>query len=238
MFPPRVSMMFCRRRVWRPSGEGTGRRGRCHVLRLQFAVGHGAPTTAIVGASGSGKSTLVPRAADPQQGRVLLGGVDVRELHPAELAGRVAVVPQEVWLLDGSIAGNIALVRAERHARAGRGCRSGPPTSVTSSPRCPGGWDTPVGEAGVALSGGERQRVSIARALLQDAPVVVLDEPTSALDSLSEAAVQAGLERLLVGRTVLVIAHRLSTGSLLLPAGVSKQFDAPTVRPMGRALRV
>ena len=127
-----------------------GERSALRAVDLQVVAG---TTTAVVGASGSGTSTLVRllhRAADPQQGQVLLGGVDVREAHPAELAARVAVVPQEVWLLEGSIADNIALVRpgatrAQVEA-AGRAANLGDFVATLSR-----GWDTPVGEAGVAV---------------------------------------------------------------------------------------
>lgn len=169
--------------------------------------------TALVGPSGAGKSTLVRlllRHADPQQGCVRIGGADVRSLSPAALMQHVAVVFQDVHLFDDSVLANLRFGRpdasdaeVETAARAA-GCHD-------FIMRLPQGYLTPLGEAGARLSGGERQRLSIARALLKNAPIVVLDEPTAALDSESERAVQHAIDALVAERTVLVIAHRLST---------------------------
>ncbi|MEE8603017.1 ABC transporter ATP-binding protein [Euzebya tangerina] len=169
--------------------------------------------TALVGSSGSGKTTvtrMLTRFADPQSGTVTLGGVDIRTLEPTELMRHISVVFQDVYLFDDTIAENIRLARPqatrteiEAAARAAN-CHS-------FIERLPQGYDTTVGEIGGALSGGERQRISIARAILKNAPIVVLDEPTSALDTESEVAVQQAVDTLVRDRTVVVIAHRLST---------------------------
>jgi len=170
-------------------------------------------TVAIVGSTGAGKSTLVSlisRFVDPWEGRVTLDDHDVRDILLRSLREQVAIVPQEPLLFPMSIADNIAYSRSkaskteiEAAARAANAHRF--------IERLPEGYDTVVGERGATLSGGQRQRIAIARALLKDAPVLVLDEPTSALDAESEAGFLDALERLTAGRTVLVIAHRLST---------------------------
>ncbi|MEM9564425.1 MAG: ABC transporter ATP-binding protein [Actinomycetota bacterium] len=169
--------------------------------------------TALVGTSGSGKTTitrLLTRFADPQGGAITIGGVDVRSLSQQELMQHFSVVFQDVYLFDDSIRENIRLAKAdatddeiEAAARAAN-CHD----FISSLPN---GYDTGVGEIGGALSGGERQRISIARAILKDAPIVILDEPTSALDTESEVAVQRAIDTLVEDKTVLVIAHRLST---------------------------
>lgn len=170
-------------------------------------------TIALVGASGGGKSTiinLIPRLYDVTDGSVNIDGHDVRRLTLSSLRANIALVSQSVTLFDDSVAANIglgdqsadreAIIRAAKHADA---------HNFISA--LPNGYDTRLGEDGLSLSGGQRQRLSIARAILRDAPILLLDEATSALDSDSEAKVQAALERLEVGRTTIVIAHRLST---------------------------
>ncbi|MCC7542133.1 MAG: ATP-binding cassette domain-containing protein [Deltaproteobacteria bacterium] len=170
-------------------------------------------TVAIVGASGAGKSTLaalLTRLYDPTEGRVLLDGHDLRDLDPSWLHRVIGVVPQEPTLFSTSIADNVRYGRPDAtDAEVESACRSSHAHEFVA--RQPDGYATLVGERGIALSGGQRQRVAIARALLQDPRVLVLDEATSALDAESEHLVQEALERLAVGRTVLVIAHRLST---------------------------
>ncbi|MFI7700329.1 ABC transporter ATP-binding protein [Nonomuraea sp. NPDC049480] len=168
--------------------------------------------TALVGPSGSGKSTLaklLPRFYDPGSGQVAVGGVDVRDIGSAELYRHVGFVLQDVQLLRTSVADNIALGRpeatreeVERMARAAQ-----IHDRITELPR---GYDSVIGED-AHLSGGEAQRVSIARALLADAPILVLDEATAFADPESESAIQDALSTLVAGRTLLVIAHRLST---------------------------
>ncbi|RSM80005.1 ABC transporter ATP-binding protein [Kibdelosporangium aridum] len=169
--------------------------------------------TALVGPSGSGKTTitrLLTRYADPSEGTIRIGGVDLRDVDPAEIYRHVSVVFQDVYLFDDTIRANIAMARPdatdeeiEAAARA-----ANVHAFVT---RLPHGYDTRVGEIGGALSGGERQRISIARAILKNAPIVLLDEPTAALDTESEVAVQQAIDALVTDKTVLVIAHRLST---------------------------
>lgn len=169
--------------------------------------------TALVGTSGSGKTTvtkLISRYADPQHGVVRVGGVDIRSLTQQELMSNISVVFQDVYLFDDSIVENIRLAKPDATddevfaaARAAN-CHE-------FIERLPNGYNTRVGEIGSALSGGERQRISIARAILKDAPIVILDEPTSALDTESEVAVQKAIDTLVEEKTVLVIAHRLST---------------------------
>ncbi|GLY51394.1 ABC transporter ATP-binding protein [Lentzea sp. NBRC 102530] len=169
--------------------------------------------TALVGPSGSGKTTitrLMTRFADPQQGEVRLGGVDVASLEPEELMHHFAVVFQDVYLFDDTILANIAMGRPD--ATREEVLAAAEAANVhTFAERLPDGYETRVGEIGSALSGGERQRISIARAILKDAPVVLLDEPTAALDTESEVVVQQAIDNLVTGKTVVVIAHRLST---------------------------
>ena len=168
---------------------------------------------ALVGFSGSGKSTLVdliPRFIDPQQGSVSLGGVDVRTVALEQLRSRIGMVGQNTFLFNDSVFNNIAYgkpsaTREEVEQAARAACAHDFITQL------PNGYDTVVGEAGLALSGGERQRLSIARAILKDAPILILDEATASLDNRSEREVQVALDALERGRTTLVIAHRLST---------------------------
>ncbi|MGX5777518.1 ABC transporter ATP-binding protein [Methylorubrum zatmanii] len=170
-------------------------------------------TTALVGRSGSGKSSLlnlVPRLHDVTAGRVLIDGTDIRDVTLASLRAAVAVVSQEVVLFDDTIAANIGFgrpgaSRAEIEAAAQAAAAHGFITRLAE------GYEFQVGPSGGRLSGGERQRISLARAFLKNAPILLLDEATSALDSESEHLVQEALERLMRGRTTLVIAHRLST---------------------------
>ncbi|GAA0992955.1 ABC transporter ATP-binding protein [Acrocarpospora macrocephala] len=169
--------------------------------------------TALVGPSGSGKTTvtrLIARFFDVQSGAVRVDGHDVRELGTEDLMSRLSLVFQDVYLFDDTIEENIRLGRPgatdEEVRRAAALARVD-----TIVDRLPDGWATRVGESGAALSGGERQRVSIARAILKDAPIVLLDEATAALDSDNEAAVIEALHALTEDRTLLVIAHRLAT---------------------------
>jgi ATP-binding cassette subfamily C protein CydCD len=180
--------------------------------QLGFVVRAG-ERVAFVGASGSGKSTiarLLLRFHDPDRGRISIGGVDLRALSLAQIRARIAVVSQDTWLFHGSVEDNIRMGRpdatpeqlraAARDAHADEFIR-----------RLPQGYATVVGERGVRLSGGQRQRIAIARALLRDAPILILDEALSSVDAESEALIQAALDRLMVGRTTLVFAHRLSS---------------------------
>jgi ATP-binding cassette subfamily B protein/subfamily B ATP-binding cassette protein MsbA len=170
-------------------------------------------TVALVGRTGAGKSTLaalIPRFFDPWQGRVLVDGVDVRTVQLASLRAQIALVLQEPFLLPLSVAENIA------YGRLGAGREEIIAAAVSANAdefiqRLPDGYDTVLGERGATLSGGQRQRLAIARALLKDAPVLILDEPTAALDAQTEGLLLAALERLMAGRTTFIIAHRLAT---------------------------
>jgi ATP-binding cassette subfamily B protein len=168
---------------------------------------------ALVGASGAGKTTLVnllPRFYDPQDGEILIDGVAIRTVTLKSLRQQIGIVPQETVLFSGTIAQNIAfgqrefrLSDVEAAAKVANAHQF-----ITQFPE---GYDTWVGERGVNLSGGQRQRIAIARAVLLDPRILILDEATSALDSESETLVQQALERLMKGRTVFIIAHRLAT---------------------------
>jgi ATP-binding cassette, subfamily B, bacterial MsbA len=181
-----------------------------HDINLEVRRGE---VIAIVGSSGSGKSTLVhliPRFFDATQGRLLVDGFDVREVTLASLREQVGIVTQETVLFNDTVRNNIAygqpnvpLKEVEAAARAA--------LAHDFIRALPAGYDEVIGERGVRLSGGERQRIAIARAILKNAPILILDEATSALDSESEALVQSALHNLMSGRTVFVIAHRLST---------------------------
>ena len=170
-------------------------------------------TIAVVGRSGSGKSTLVsllPRFHDPDSGAVLLDGVDIREYRLVDLRNQLAMVSQDVMLVDDSIRNNIAFSRPGADDAAVQ--RSAKAAHVLEfAEELPEGLETSVGDRGTLLSGGQRQRVAIARALLKDAPILILDEATSALDAESSHVVQPALAQLMQGRTTLVIAHRLAT---------------------------
>src|SRR5262245_34896465 len=168
---------------------------------------------AIVGATGAGKTTLVsliPRFFDPWQGRVLLDGHDLRELQLKSLRRQVALVLQEPFLFPLTVAENIAYGRPEASRQEiEAAARAANAHGFIAA--LPDGYETRIGERGATLSGGERQRLSIARAFLMDAPVLILDEPTSALDAVTEQLILQALNRLMCGRTTLIVAHRLST---------------------------
>lgn len=170
-------------------------------------------TTALVGPSGSGKTTitrLIARFWDADAGQVKVGGVDVRSMTTEELMSRLSLVFQDVHLFDDTIEGNIRIGRPDAtDAEVREAARLARVDEIVE--RLPAGWETRVGERGAALSGGERQRVSIARALLKSAPIVLLDEATAALDPENEAAVHDALRALAADRTLIVIAHRLGT---------------------------
>jgi ABC-type multidrug transport system fused ATPase/permease subunit len=183
------------------------------ILKGVSFIAEGGKTTALVGPSGAGKSTvisLIPRFYDPSGGEILIDGQDIAHVTKQSLRNGLAYVSQQPYLFEGSIRDNI---------------RYGRPTATDAEVEeaaklayahdfirtQPQGYDTAVGENGVTLSGGQRQRLSIARALVRNAPILLLDEATSALDTESEAAVQKALDHAMSGRTVVVIAHRLST---------------------------
>ena len=168
---------------------------------------------AVAGATGAGKSTLaslIPRFYDPQRGAVLVDGVDVRDYTLASLRRQIALVLQDSILFHGSIRDNIAY--GAEDPTADEILTAAEAAYVDEFVReLPDGYDTIVSERGSTLSGGQRQRIAIARALVRDAPIIILDEPTSGLDALSERYVLKGLERLMEGRSVILIAHRVST---------------------------
>ncbi len=170
-------------------------------------------TIALVGPTGAGKTTLVsliPRFFDPWEGRVTFDGVDLRQLRLQDLRQQIALMLQEPFLLPLTVAENIA------YGRPGASREEVVAAAVAANAdefigRLPQGYDTPIGERGATLSGGQRQRLAIARALLKDAPVLILDEPTAALDARTEGVLLEALARLMAGRTTFVVAHRLST---------------------------
>ncbi|MGE3305615.1 MAG: ABC transporter transmembrane domain-containing protein [Rhizobiaceae bacterium] len=170
-------------------------------------------TVAIVGPSGAGKSTLfslILRFYDPASGAVLVDGVDLRDADPADLRSRIAIVPQDAAVFAASAEDNIGFGRpGASHADIVAAAKAAHADEFIE--RLDNGYATPLGERGVTLSGGQRQRIAIARAILRDAPILLLDEATSALDAESEVLVQGALEKLMGGRTTLVIAHRLAT---------------------------
>jgi len=180
--------------------------------KVSFALRAGT-RLGIAGRTGAGKSTLVgllTRFYDPSAGQILLDGVDVRDYKLADLRNQFAIVLQEAVLFSTSIAENIAYGRPGAHAQ-----------DIVAAARAanahdfivdlPNGYDTLVGERGMRLSGGERQRIALARAFLKNAPILILDEPTSAVDLTTEAVIMEAMERVMAGRTTLMIAHRLST---------------------------
>ena len=170
-------------------------------------------TTALVGPSGAGKTTLAQllmRFWDPTEGSIQLDGRDIRELELDELRRAIGIVSQETYLFNDTLAGNLRIAKADAtDGELDQAIELAELKSFVDG--LPDGLDTPVGEGGHALSGGQRQRLSIARAFLKDAPVLILDEATSHLDSISERAVHRALDKLMQQRTTLIIAHRLST---------------------------
>jgi ATP-binding cassette, subfamily B, bacterial MsbA len=191
-------------------GNGDGTREILRDITLEVRAGE---VVAVVGSSGAGKSTLVhliPRFFDVTSGRLLIDGHDVRNVTLASLRSQIGVVTQETVLFNDTVRNNIAYgqpgvsqKQVEAAARAALAHEF-----IVDLPR---GYETIIGERGLRLSGGERQRIAIARALLKNAPILILDEATSSLDTESEALVQSALQNLMAGRTVFVIAHRLST---------------------------
>ena len=169
--------------------------------------------TALVGASGSGQTTLVrliARFFDVTQGRVMVGGVDVRQMSSGQLAGQISQIFQDAYLFQGSIADNIRIGKPDASdAQVMQAATQAGVLEIIE--RLPQGLDTPVGEGGARLSGGERQRISIARALIKEAPILLVDEATAALDAENQAAIAQALARLRGTRTLIVIAHQLST---------------------------
>lgn len=187
-----------------------GRRNIISNMNLDIEAGK---TLALVGPSGGGKSTLcnlIPRFYEIDSGRITLDGIDTRDIKLSSLRSHIGIVSQNVFLFDGSIRDNIAYgageVSEERIIEAAK--RANIHSYIQS---LDGGYDTQVGERGIKLSGGQRQRIAIARVFLKNPSLLILDEATSALDNATEMQVQAALEELSLGRTVIVVAHRLST---------------------------
>jgi ATP-binding cassette subfamily B protein len=183
------------------------------ILKGVNLMAEGGQTTALVGQSGAGKSTiinLIPRFYDPAEGQILIDGQDIAEVTKSSLRRQLAYVSQQPYMFEGTIRDNIRYGRPDAtDAEIEEAARLAYAHEFILAQ--PQGYETPVGENGVTLSGGQRQRLSIARALVRNAPILLLDEATSALDNESEAAVQKALEVAMHGRTVIVIAHRLST---------------------------
>ncbi|RWM77110.1 MAG: ATP-binding cassette domain-containing protein [Mesorhizobium sp.] len=185
-------------------------RAAVHSLSFQVKPGE---TVAIVGPSGAGKSTvfsLLLRFYDPETGKIMIDGVNVREADPAAIRERIAIVPQDVTIFAASARDNISFGRPDA-SQAEIEAAAKDALADEFILKLEKGYASQVGERGVTLSGGQRQRVAIARAILRDAPILLLDEATSALDAESETLVQTALERLMQGRTTIVIAHRLAT---------------------------
>jgi ATP-binding cassette subfamily B protein/subfamily B ATP-binding cassette protein MsbA len=174
---------------------------------------HRGETLALVGPTGTGKTTLaalIPRLFDPWHGRVLIDGIDVRTVTVRSLREHVAIVLQDPFLLPGTVAENIALGRpsASREEIEAAAVMANADGFIRKLPQ---GYDSTIGQRGGTLSGGERQRLAIARAVLKNAPILILDEPTSALDSDAESLLVEALDRFKQEKTTLIIAHRFST---------------------------
>lgn len=186
--------------------------GKHPVLRgIDLEIRRG-ETIALVGSSGSGKTTfanLIPRFFDPTVGRIFLDGTDIRDFNPGDLRQHIGLVTQETLLFMDSIHDNIAYGKPAVREAVMEAARKAQAHDFIMN--LPNGYDTLLAETGASISGGQRQRLAIARAILQDPPILILDEATSALDTENERAVQQALEALMQNRTALVIAHRLST---------------------------
>ena len=187
-----------------------GRRGAHRGLDFSVAAGE---RVGVVGPSGSGKSSIVRlllRLYDPQQGRILIGGQDLTSLDPDAVRAMIAVVAQDTYLFHGTVEENLRLGRpAATEAEVIAAATAANAHAFIQA--LPHGYQTLIGERGAALSGGQRQRLAIARALLRDSPILVLDEALSSVDAENEATIQQALDRLMAGRTTLVLAHRLSS---------------------------
>jgi subfamily B ATP-binding cassette protein MsbA len=180
-------------------------------IHLKIKAGQ---TVALVGMSGGGKSTminLIPRFYEYQQGEIQLDGIPLKEYKLTNLREQVALVTQHVTLFNDTIANNIAYGCADKVTREQIVQAAKDAYAMNFIENMPKGLDTEIGENGLKLSGGQRQRLALARAFLKNAPILILDEATSALDSESERYIQLALDKVMVGRTTLVVAHRLST---------------------------
>ena len=207
-------------------------RTRPALADVDFAVRAGA-TVALVGPSGAGKTTianLLLRFWDPDKGGIKLDGVDLRELTLDGLRGRIALVAQDTYLFNNTLEANVRLARPDAtREQIETALRQAALAEFVAG--LPEGLATRVGERGVQLSGGQRQRIAIARAFLKDAPILVLDEATSHLDTISEALVREALDALMVNRTTIVVAHRLSTiqaADVILVLNAGRVIEAGT----------
>jgi ATP-binding cassette subfamily C protein CydCD len=205
---------------------------RAALARASFTIPAG-KTVALVGPSGAGKTTtaqLLMRFWDPDEGRVTLNGVDLRRYRLDDLRQRIALVAQDTYLFNDTLRANILIARPEAsEADLIAAIENASLRELVEA--LPDGLDTPVGERGMGLSGGQRQRVAIARAFLKDAPILVLDEATSHLDTISEQLVRSALDTLMVNRTTIVVAHRLSTiqaADLILVLSAGRVIEAGT----------
>ncbi|MBW7940618.1 MAG: ATP-binding cassette domain-containing protein [Candidatus Omnitrophica bacterium] len=208
------------------AGDIQSVRGRIEFRDVRFEYSPGSPilkdvnliiephsTVALVGPSGAGKSSLVsliPRFFDISQGQIFLDGNDIRDIRVKSLRDQIGLIPQEVILFSGTIEENILYGNpsaTQEQVRQAAQAANAHDFIIA----LPDGYETLVGEKGTGLSGGQKQRIAIARAFLKDPPILILDEATSALDSESENAISKALSQLLIGRTTLIIAHRLST---------------------------
>ena len=196
----------------------------------------------IAGPTGAGKTTLVSlltRFYDPTDGRILLDGVDLRDYRLADLRAQFAIVLQEPVLFSTTIAREHRLRATRRRAEDEIVAAARAANAHDFISALPEGYETQVGERGMRLSGGERQRISLARAFLKDAPMLILDEPTSSVDVGTEAVIMEAMERLMQGRTTFMIAHRLSTldicdarleldaGRIVDASGLAEELPAP-----------
>ncbi len=212
------------------------------LRNISFEIGPGT-RLGITGRTGAGKTTLMSlltRFYDPTEGQILLDGIDLRDYKLADLRHQFGIVLQEPVLFSTSIAENIAYARpdaSDEEIVAAAKAADAHEFII----RLPQGYETQVGERGMQLSGGERQRISLARAFLKDAPILILDEPTSSVDVKTEAVIMEALERLMHGRTTFMIAHRLSTLQncdrlLVLEHGRLVEVTSPAPRALGEAL--
>jgi ATP-binding cassette subfamily C protein CydCD len=207
-------------------------RQRAALADVDFAVPAGA-TVALVGPSGAGKTTianLLLRFWDPDHGDIRLDGVDLRELSLDGLRGRIALVAQDTYLFNDTLEANVRLAKPDAtREEIETALRQAALAEFVAG--LPDGLRTRVGERGVQLSGGQRQRIAIARAFLKDAPILVLDEATSHLDTISEQLVRSALDKLMVNRTTIVVAHRLSTiqaADVILVLNAGRVIEAGT----------
>ncbi|HEY4252739.1 MAG TPA: ABC transporter ATP-binding protein, partial [Roseomonas sp.] len=203
---PAPSIVFDDVRFAYPGGRQAAHDGLSFTIAAGERVG-------IVGPSGAGKSSilrLLLRQHDPQAGGIRIGGQDLRGIDPASISAQVAIVAQDSTLFHGSVAENLRLGRPQAtEAELEAACRAANAHDFILA--LPGGYGAVIGERGARLSGGQRQRLAIARALLRDAPILILDEALSAVDAENEAVIQQALDRLMQGRTTLILAHRLSS---------------------------